>query len=161
MLLAGMTRLPEGAVGNDLLSGQTAAVAESACWSAGIERQTYLTPTASPLLPLSSLSAATTTPGTAHTSGWQIPNLASLKLMFFSTPLILICFQSPLSPSLLLPFIFSVFPRLLSLCITLSLPLALEARKHQIEHLGNRCHLGNCWSSSRVQFKARKDREGS
>lgn len=28
MLLAGMTRLPEGAVGNDLLSGRAAAAAE-------------------------------------------------------------------------------------------------------------------------------------
>lgn len=94
---------------------------KSACWNAGIERQTYLTPTALPLLPLSSPSAATTTPGTAHTSGWQIPNLASLKLMFFSTPLILICFQSPLSPSRLLPFIFSVFSLDLSPSVSLFL----------------------------------------
>lgn len=54
-----MTRLPEGAVGNDLLSGQAAAAAKkkekSARWNAWIERETYLTPTASPLLPFFSL----------------------------------------------------------------------------------------------------------
>lgn len=35
MLLAGMTRLPEGAVGNDLLSGRAAAAAKKRmleCW---------------------------------------------------------------------------------------------------------------------------------
>lgn len=139
MLLAGMTRLPEGAVGNDLLSGQAAAAAKGACWSAGIERQTYLTPTASPLLPISFCSpphththTATTTPGTAHTSGWQIVNLASLKLMFFSTPLILICFPvSPFSLSLIAVLFSLSPPRFLSLSPPVSLfslPLALEAR---------------------------------
>ena len=161
MLLAGMTRLPEGAVGNDLLSGRAAAAAKKRmleCWDrkTDIPDTHCLTPPSpSPPHP----SAATTTPGTAHTSGWQIVNLAPLELMFFSTPLILICFQSPLSPSLLLPFIFSVFPRFFSPSLPLYhsfSPTCSWGSKHQIEHLGNRCHLGKCWSSSRVQWKKKK-----
>lgn len=112
---------------------------ESVRWSTG-DRKTdipdthFLTPPASPPPPFC-LCTATTTPGTTHThthtSGWQRPNLASLKLMFFSTPLILICFLVlPFSPSHPLPFMFSVFPQMLPLCITLSLPTCSQGSKN-------------------------------
>lgn len=82
-----------------------------ACWSTRIEKETYLTPTACLIPPSLHNSRAT------HTSGWQIVNLASLKLMFFSTPLILTCFDSPcclpstspLSPSLSYSHLFSLY----------------------------------------------------
>lgn len=111
---------------------------ESVRWSTG-DRKTdipdthFLTPPFCPPHP-SCLCTATTTPGTthmhAHTSGWQRPNLASHKLMFFSTPLILICFLFlPFSPSHPLPFMFSVFRQMLPSVSLFLYPLALEARK--------------------------------
>ena len=166
MLLVGMTRLPEGAVGNDLfIRASSSCGRKRMFWSARIEKRDipdthWLTPPPPPSPPPPPLQH----PVPAHTSGWQIVNLASLELMFFSTPLILIRFQSPpfspslspsLSLSLLLLSIFLCFP---STASSLSLPLYRSfsptcswGSKHQIEHLGNRCHLGKCWSSSRLQ----------
>lgn len=149
-----MMRLPEGAVGNDLLSGRAAAAAKSARWSAWIERETYLTPTGSPPpphlpLPPRPLLLPLHHPACTHLRLANSELGTSLELMFFSTPLILICFQSPppplpYSPSpLFCVLLLSVFP-LSPLCITLSSPLRSQGSKHQMERLGNRRHVGKC-----------------
>lgn len=110
---------------------------KSARWNAWIERETYLTPTASPLLPFFSLHSLPPLHCHYDTRDCTHLRLADSELgtsranvLFHSSHshlLSLSPFSLPLSLSYCHLFsLFSLGPS--PLCITLSLPLALEAR---------------------------------
>ena len=122
MLLAGMTRLPEGAVGNDLLSGRAAAAAKSSMLECR-DRKTDI-PDTHCLTPPPSLHCHYDTRDCTHLRLADSELGTSKANVLFHSFSFSFAFSLPFLPLSYCRLFFSVFPRFLSLSPSVSLFLS-------------------------------------